>query len=109
MRLPHIFATAAESVSLARFAFLRRLVPQTGPDALAPSIYGFILHYSRREQICLVVVTLLSFPSFTSLCKYRNISLTLLPAKRLLKSFSGWTLRKYHIFLCFAEPSWLLS
>jgi hypothetical protein len=62
MRLPHIFAAAAESLSLARFTFVRRLMPQTGPDALAPSIYGLILHASLREQIYLVVVTLLSFP-----------------------------------------------
>jgi hypothetical protein len=77
MRLPHIFATAAGSVSLARFTFLRRLVPQTGPDALAPSIYGFILRSSLREQICLVVVTLLSFPFFyvsLQIPKYSNYS-----------------------------------
>src|SRR5271169_6494479 len=61
MRLPRIFAATALSW-LARFSFLRRLAPQTGSDALDPSIYGFILHYSRREQIYLVVVTLLSFP-----------------------------------------------
>ncbi|HMD65416.1 MAG TPA: ABC transporter transmembrane domain-containing protein [Stellaceae bacterium] len=41
---------------------LRRLLPQGGTDGLDPSIYGYILHYSLREQIYLVVVTLLSFP-----------------------------------------------
>jgi ABC-type multidrug transport system fused ATPase/permease subunit len=42
--------------------FLRRLLPQTGPDGLDPTIYGYIVHYSWRDQIYLVVVTLLSFP-----------------------------------------------
>jgi len=41
---------------------LRRLLPQSGTDGLDPTIYGYILHYSLREQIYLVVVTLLSFP-----------------------------------------------
>src|SRR5215472_17304713 len=43
-------------------AFLRGLLPETGTDGLAPSIYGYILRYSLREQIYLVVVTLFSFP-----------------------------------------------
>ncbi len=64
MRLPRIFATPAKSPWLARFSFLRRLMPTTGADGLAPSIYGFILQHSRREQIYLVVITLLSFPFF---------------------------------------------
>jgi hypothetical protein len=68
MPLPRIFALPALAW-LARFSFLRRLVPQTGSDALDPSIYGFILHYSRREQIYLVIVTLLSFPFlYKALC-----------------------------------------
>src|SRR4051812_14888212 len=41
--------------------FGRRLLPATG-DALPGSIYGFVLRYSLREQVYLVVVTLLSFP-----------------------------------------------
>ena len=41
--------------------FGRRLVAAAG-DALPSTIYGFILRYSLREQIYLVVVTLLSFP-----------------------------------------------
>src|SRR5215471_591998 len=43
-------------------AFFRGLLPETGTDGLAPSIYGYILRYSLREQIYLGVVTLLSFP-----------------------------------------------
>ena len=41
--------------------FPRGIVAAAG-DALPPTIYGFILRYSLREQIYLVVVTLLSFP-----------------------------------------------
>jgi ABC-type multidrug transport system fused ATPase/permease subunit len=41
---------------------VRRLLPQKETDGLASSIYGYILDYSLREQIYLVVVTLLSFP-----------------------------------------------
>src|ERR1700752_1487303 len=41
---------------------LRRLLPQNKTDALDSSIYGYILHYSMREQIYLVVGPLLSFP-----------------------------------------------
>ncbi|MGA7869215.1 MAG: ABC transporter transmembrane domain-containing protein [Stellaceae bacterium] len=41
---------------------LRRLLPQSETDGLASSIYRYILQYSLREQIYLVVVTLLSFP-----------------------------------------------
>jgi len=42
--------------------FLRRLAPARGADGLDRTIYGYIIHYSLREQIYLVVVTLLSFP-----------------------------------------------
>ena len=45
---------------------VRRLLPQNGTDGLAPSIYGYILHHSLREQIYLVVVTLISFPFLCS-------------------------------------------
>src|SRR4051812_27496834 len=41
--------------------FGRRLLLAAG-DAMPSSIYGFILRYSLRDQIYLVVVTLLSFP-----------------------------------------------
>ena len=49
-----------------RLALARRLWPrwlvQAAADTLEPSIYRFILRYSLRDQIYLVVVTLLSFP-----------------------------------------------
>jgi len=43
-------------------ALFARWLPSAGTDALEPSIYGFVLRYSLREQIYLVIVTLLSFP-----------------------------------------------
>lgn len=46
---------------LARRLWPRWLV-QAAADTLEPSIYRFILRYSLRDQIYLVVVTLLSFP-----------------------------------------------
>src|ERR1700740_2169003 len=108
MPLPRIFALPALAW-LARFSFLRRLVPQTGSDALDPSIYGFILHYSRREQIYWLSLLYFLFRFFISLGKYRSISSTLLLEPRPPKSSSVWTLRKSRIFSCSVEPSWLLS
>lgn len=43
---------------------LPRLTPEAGADALEPGLYRFILRYSRREQLYLVAVTLLSLPFF---------------------------------------------
>jgi putative ABC transport system ATP-binding protein len=47
---------------LPSFSLFRRLVPQGTPDGLEPSIYGFILRYSWRDQVYVVVMTVLSFP-----------------------------------------------
>src|SRR6266436_7444145 len=55
-------AAAAKSAWPPLPSFLRRFLPESGPDGLDPSIYGYILHYSLRDQIYLVIVTLLSFP-----------------------------------------------
>ena len=84
---------------LARFSFLRRLVPQTGSDALDPSIYGFILHYSRREQIYLVIVTLLSFP-------FLYISLQI--PKYIVNTITGTTSSEELFGLDIAQDSYLL-
>src|SRR5438128_12525196 len=43
-------------------ALFRRQLAEAAADVLDPSLYGFVLRYSLREQIYLVVVTLLSFP-----------------------------------------------
>src|SRR5271169_3250791 len=98
MRLPRIFAATALSW-LARFSFLHRLAPQTRSDALDPSIYGFILHYSRREQIYLVVVTLLPFP-------FLYISLQL--PKYILDTIAGKTSSKELFDLDISQLSYLL-
>ncbi|HKM69350.1 MAG TPA: ABC transporter transmembrane domain-containing protein [Stellaceae bacterium] len=62
MRLLRTVAAMAKSVLPPLPSFLRRILPESGPEGLDPSIYGYILHYSLREQIYLVVVTLFSFP-----------------------------------------------
>ncbi|MGA8381425.1 MAG: hypothetical protein WB710_09885, partial [Stellaceae bacterium] len=57
--------TAAASVVGPRLAvpgWLRRALPLGATDGLEPKIYGFILRYSWRDQIYVVVMTLLSFP-----------------------------------------------
>jgi putative ABC transport system ATP-binding protein len=98
MRRPRIFAATALS-RLAPFSFLRRLVPQTGSDALDPSIYGFILHYSRREQIYLIVVTLLSFP-------FLYVSLQI--PKYIIDTIAGKTSSKELFDLDISQVSYLL-
>src|SRR5215469_7925616 len=55
-------AAPARSAAPPLPAFLRSLLPARGTDGLDPTIYGYILHHSTREQVYLVVVTLLSFP-----------------------------------------------
>ena len=62
MRFASIGAAFVKSVRPPLPSFLRGLLPERGTDGLDPSIYGYILHYSLREQIYLVVVTLISFP-----------------------------------------------
>ncbi|HEX5453116.1 MAG TPA: ABC transporter ATP-binding protein/permease [Stellaceae bacterium] len=59
-----LHATARAIADRARRA-LGGLLPPAGwsdGDALAPSIYRFVLRYSLKEQVYLVIVTLLSFP-----------------------------------------------
>ncbi|MBV9377231.1 MAG: hypothetical protein JO320_19640, partial [Alphaproteobacteria bacterium] len=62
MRLLRTLAASMKSASPPIPPALRRLLPKNETDGLDPSIYGYILHYSVREQIYLVAVTLLSFP-----------------------------------------------
>src|SRR5437899_1582540 len=65
MRFPSVITPAAptdgDGDSGAR-ALFRRQLAEAAADVLDPSLYGFVLRYSLREQIYLVVVTLLSFP-----------------------------------------------
>src|ERR1700756_4789625 len=62
MRLLRTIAASLKSVWPPLPSSVRRLLPQKETDGLASSIYGYILDHSLREQIFLVVVTLLSFP-----------------------------------------------
>src|SRR5246500_314694 len=69
----------------------RRLLPQSGTDGLASSIYGYILHYSLREQIYLVVVTLVSFPFlYYSLDLPKLIVNRAISGKDYPQKFMGW-------------------
>jgi ABC-type multidrug transport system fused ATPase/permease subunit len=68
---------------------LRRLFPKNDTDGLDPSIYGYILHYSLREQIYLVVVTLLSFPFL-----YYSLDL---PKKIINEAISGREFPKHYL------------
>ncbi|MGH7112102.1 MAG: hypothetical protein ACREFK_16960, partial [Stellaceae bacterium] len=58
MKFPFTRATAT---ALSR---LRHPAPSASAEMLAPDLYRFILRYSLREQIYLIVITLLSFPFF---------------------------------------------
>jgi putative ABC transport system ATP-binding protein len=62
MRVLRSAATLLRSARLPFPSFLVRLFPEKGPDGLDRSIYGYIIHYSLKEQVYLVLVTLFSFP-----------------------------------------------
>ena len=91
MRLLHIFAAHVERPWRKRLSFLRRLLPQTGADTLDPSIYGFILHYSRPEQIYLVVITVFSFPFLYVSLKIPKYIVDTITVRRPPRRFSVWT------------------
>jgi putative ABC transport system ATP-binding protein len=59
MNFPFIRAVAVPALS-----HLRRLFSDDDDDTLAPGIYHFIVRHSRREQLYLIIVTLLSLPFF---------------------------------------------
>ncbi|MBO0735485.1 MAG: ATP-binding cassette domain-containing protein [Alphaproteobacteria bacterium] len=74
-----------------------------GTDGLDPSIYRYILHYSLREQIYLVVVTLLSFPFlYYSLDLPKQIVNDAISGTRFPKHFLGIELGQipYLLALC---------
>ena len=82
---------------------VRRLLPQNGTDGLAPSIYGYILHHSLREQIYLVVVTLISFPFlYYSLDLPKLIVNRAISGKDFPQKFMGWDFDQipYLLVLC---------
>ena len=82
---------------------VRRLLPQNGTDGLGPSIYGYILHHSLREQIYLVVVTLISFPFlYYSLDLPKLIVNRAISGKDFPQNFMGWDFDQipYLLVLC---------
>jgi putative ABC transport system ATP-binding protein len=102
MRLRPTVAAFAKSVWPPLPSFLRRLVPASGTE-LDPSIYGYILHYSLREQIYLVIATLLSFPFlYYSLDLPKQIVNNAISGKHFPQNFLGFELEQipYLLVLC---------
>ena len=103
MRLLRSVAAFGKSVSPLLPSFLRRLVPTWGAEGLDPSIYGYILHYSLREQIYLVIATLLSFPFlYYSLDLPKQIVNNAISGKQFPQKFLGLELEQipYLLVLC---------
>jgi ABC-type multidrug transport system fused ATPase/permease subunit len=103
MRLLRTVAAFAKSVWPPLPSFLRRFVPAREAEGLDPSIYGYILHYSLREQIYLVIVTLLSFPFlYYSLDLPKQIVNDAISGKQFPQSFLGFELEQipYLLVLC---------
>src|SRR5712672_4002768 len=102
MRLRPTVAAFAKSVWPPLPSFLRRLVPASGAE-LDPSIYGYILHYSLREQVYLVIATLLSFPFlYYSLDLPKQIVNNAISGKQFPQNFLGFELAQipYLLVLC---------
>src|SRR5215471_13227835 len=105
MRLLRTLTASIKSLWPPLPSSLRRLLPQSGTDGLDRSIYGYILHYSLREQIYLVIVTLLSFPFlYYSLDLPKQIVNHAIGGKEFPQNFLGLQLEQipYLLVLCFA-------
>src|SRR5689334_16777862 len=103
MRFLRSLATSVKSAWPGLPQRLRRLLPESGSDGLDPTIYGYILHYSRHEQIYLVVVTLLSFPFlYYSLDLPKLIVNRAISGKEFPQNFLGFQLQQipYLVVLC---------
>ena len=101
-----ILRNAAAAVKSARpqLFFVRRRGPDSSTDGLDASIYGYILRYSLREQIYLVVVTLASFPFlYYSLDLPKTIVNRAISGKDFPQDFLGVELDQisYLLALCF--------
>jgi ABC-type multidrug transport system fused ATPase/permease subunit len=103
MRFLRAVATSLKSLWPPLPLRVHRLLPQTGTDGLASSIYGYILHYSLREQVYLVVVTLLSFPFlYYSLDLPKVIVNRAISGKEFPQAFLGMEFEQipYLVLLC---------
>jgi putative ABC transport system ATP-binding protein len=84
-------------------ALAQRLLPRGQTDGLEPSVYGFILRYSWREQVYVVVMTLLSFPFlYWSLDLPKQIINRAISGKHFPQSYFGIELDQipYLLALC---------
>jgi putative ABC transport system ATP-binding protein len=96
-----VFAAIAANLSLA--ALTRRLLPPSAGDSLDPSVYGFILRYSWREQVYVVVMTLAAFPFlYWSLDLPKQIINGAISGKHFPKSYFGFEFNQipYLLVLC---------
>ena len=96
-------AASAIGANLPLAGLLARVLPQGGPDGLEPKVYGFILRYSWREQIYVVVMTALSFPFlYYSLDLPRIIINRAISGKNFPQNFFGLELGQipYLLMLC---------
>jgi putative ABC transport system ATP-binding protein len=103
MRFLRTIAARLKSLGPALPSAVRRLLPQSGTDGLDSSIYGYILHHSLREQIYLVVVTLVSFPFlYYSLDLPKLIVNRAISGKDFPQKFMGWDFDQipYLLVLC---------
>jgi ABC-type multidrug transport system fused ATPase/permease subunit len=84
-------------------ALTRRMLAGVGTDGLEPSVYGFILRYSWREQIYVVAMTLASFPFlYWSLDLPKQIINRAISGKHFPQSYFGLELNQipYLLVLC---------
>jgi putative ABC transport system ATP-binding protein len=103
MGLLRTIAASLESVWPPIPSVWRRLLPESRTEGLDPSVYGYILHYSLRDQIYLVAVTLLSFPFlYYSLDLPKLIVNHAISGKEFPQSFLGLQLQQipYLLVLC---------
>ncbi len=103
MRFLRAIAASLKSVWPPLPSRVRRLLPQSGTDGLDASIYSYILHHSLREQVYLVVVTLVSFPFlYYSLDLPKLIVNRAISGKDFPQKFMGWDFDQipYLLVLC---------
>ena len=99
----HSRAASAIARRLPFASLLRRLLPQGGTDGLESSVYGFILRYSWRAQIYVVLMTVISFPFlYYSLYLPKVIINSAISGKHFPQSFFGLELDQipYLLVLC---------
>jgi putative ABC transport system ATP-binding protein len=102
MNLPWGVASAV-TAKLSQLPLMRRLLPPPPHDGLDPSVYGFIVRYSWREQIYVVCMTLLSFPFlYWSLDLPKQIINRAISGKHFPQSYFGLELNQipYLLVLC---------